>query len=119
MKKLIIRGGLIVVVLLVVGVVALYFSLNAIVKTQVEQQGTQATGVQTTLESVNLSPFGGSLSLNDFSLANPEGFTDAKIFKLGGGDVEIKLGSLLGGDEIVVPQVDLDGATVLIELNGL
>lgn len=118
MKKLIVRGGLIVVVLVVVGLVAVYFSLNSIVKTQVEKQGTKATGVATVLESVNLNPFGGALSLNDFSLANPEGFSDGKIFKLGEGDVQVKLGSLLS-DEVVVPKVNLDGAEVLLELNGL
>lgn len=119
MKKLIVRGGLVLLALVIVGVVILYFSINSIIKNQVEDQGTAATGVKTTLQSVNLNPFGGKLSLNNFFLANPEGFTDSKLFSLGEADVQVQLGSLLGGDEVVVPRVNIDGATVLLELNGL
>ncbi|MEM6855707.1 MAG: hypothetical protein AAF593_14965 [Planctomycetota bacterium] len=119
MKKLILRGGLVLVALVLVGVVVLYFSLNGIIKNVVETQGTKATGVATTLDSVNLNPFGGALSLNQFDLANPEGFSEAKLFSFGEADVQVQIGSLLGGDEIVVPKFNLDGATVLIELKGL
>lgn len=113
MKKLIIRGGLVIVVLVIVGVVALYFSLNGIIKNVVQTQGTAATGVATTLDSVNLNPFGGALALNEFDLANPEGFTNPSLFKLGEGDVKVDLGSLTS-DEIVVDRVHLDGAEVVV-----
>ncbi|MEM9417504.1 MAG: hypothetical protein AAGA25_00435 [Planctomycetota bacterium] len=119
MKKLILRGGLVLIALVIVGVVVLFFSLNGIIKSVVETQGTKATGVATTLDSVNLNPFGGALALNQFDLANPEGFSDAKLFSFGEADVQIKIGSMLGGDEVVVPKFNLDGATVLIELKGL
>ena len=119
MKKLLFRGFLVIVVLLVVGVVALYFSLNSIVHNQVEEQGTQATGVQTLLASANLNPFGGQLALNDFSIANPQGFSDSKIFQFGEADVKVNLMSLLSGEEVVVPHVNLNGATILVELDGL
>ena len=117
MKKLIIRGGLVIVVLLAVGVVALYFSLNGIIKNVVQTQGTKATGVATTLGSVNLSPFSGGLALNEFDLANPEGFTNPSLFKLGEADVEVQLGSLMA-DEIVVDHVHIDGAEVTVAFEG-
>ncbi|MEM8737232.1 MAG: hypothetical protein AAGG38_01975 [Planctomycetota bacterium] len=119
MKKfLLIFLALIAVLVLVVGV-GVYFYGNTVIKRVVEQQGTKATGVQTTLGSVALNPFGGALSLNGFQLANPEGFTDSKLFELQEADVEVKVGSLLGGSEIVVPEVNVDGAVILIELSGL
>ncbi|MEM7627342.1 MAG: hypothetical protein AAF333_17230 [Planctomycetota bacterium] len=117
MKKLIIRGGLVVIVLVVVGVVALYFSLNGIIKSVVQTQGTAATGVATTLESVNLSPLSGELALNEFELANPEGFTNPSLFKLGEADVKVQLGSLTS-DEIVVDRVHVDGAEVVVAFEG-
>lgn len=113
MKKLIIRGGIVIVLLIVVGVVALYFSLNGIIKNVVQSQGTATTGVATTLDSVNLNPFGGALALNDFELANPEGFTNSSLFKLGEADVQLQLGSLTS-DEIVIDRVHLDGAEVVV-----
>lgn len=113
MKKLIIRGGIVIVLLVVVGVVALYFSLNGIIKNVVQSQGTATTGVATTLDSVHLNPFGGALALNDFELANPEGFTNPSLFKLGEADVQLQLGSLTS-DEIVIDRVHLDGAEVVV-----
>ena len=118
MKKLIVRGGLVLIVLVIVGLVALYFSINSIIKNVVEDQGQQATGVQTTLQKVNLNPFGGKLDLNNFLLHNPEGFSDANIFTIGDADVQVQLGTLLSGDEVVVPRFAVDGATVMLELNG-
>jgi len=118
MKKLLVRGGLALVGLVAIGVVVLYFSLNSIIKKVVESQGTSATGVATTLQSVSLNPFGGALSLSEFDLANPEGFSNATIFKLGKADVKIQIGSLMGGDEIVIDKLHLDGAEVVVALEG-
>ncbi|MBB6429722.1 DUF748 domain-containing protein [Algisphaera agarilytica] len=120
MKKLIVRGGLVLIALVVVGVVVLYFSLNGIIKNVVETQGTKATGVATTLSSVNLNPLGGALALSDFELASPEGFTNPSLFKLGGADVQVDTSTLpipvIGnkGDEIVVDRVYIDGAEVVV-----
>jgi hypothetical protein len=118
MKKFLFRGFLVLLLLIAVAAVGLYFSLNSIIKDQVETQGTAATGVQTTLQSVNLSPFSGAVSLNDFLLNNPEGFSDSHIFSLGEADVQVEIASLLS-DEVVLPTVSIDGATVLLELDGL
>ncbi|MEM1108735.1 MAG: hypothetical protein AAGH99_08600 [Planctomycetota bacterium] len=120
MKKLIVRGGLVVVTLLVVTVVVLYFSINNIVKSVVETQGSKSTGVTTTLSSVNLNPLGGGLALNEFELGSPEGFTNPSLFKLGGADVQVQANTLpipvIGnkGDEIVIDRVHLDGAEVVV-----
>jgi hypothetical protein len=117
MKKLLVRGGLVVLILVVVGLVGLYFSLNGIVKGQIESQGTAATGVETNVDSVALSPFSGALGLDRFRLANPEGFDDQPIFKFDDADTQVALGSLLS-DEIVVRKVHIDGAQVLVSFNN-
>ncbi len=114
MKKLIVRGALVLIALVIVGVVVLYFSINGIIKNVVESQGTQATGVATTLNRVNLNPFGGALSLNDFKLANPEGFTNPTLFTLGEADVQVQIGSAIRGDEIVIDRLYIDGAQVVV-----
>ena len=113
MKKLILRGVIVIALLLIVGVVALYFSLNGFIKRVVESQGSSATGVATTLGGVNLSPFGGELALSDFDLGNPEGFSSENLFSLGKADVKVQLGSLTG-DKIVVDRLHLDGAQVVV-----
>ena len=110
MKKLIIRGGAVIVLLLVVVVAVAFFALNPIVKNLVESQGSAGTGVATTLDSVSLRPFSGAATLNGLTLANPAGF-DGEIFHLGEADVQVNTLSALS-DEIVVPKVAIDGATV-------
>ncbi|MEO0514734.1 MAG: hypothetical protein AAF086_05495 [Planctomycetota bacterium] len=114
MKKFIVRGGLVLITLVVVGVVVLYFSLNGIIKNVVQTQGSQATGVATTLNSVNLNPFAGALTLNEFNLANPEGFTNPTLFNLGEADVQVQLGTAISGDEVVIDRVYVDGAEVVV-----
>jgi len=54
-------GGLVVVVLVVVGaaVFFLYSNLDSLVKTAVEDVGTQATGAKVSLANVELSPTDG------------------------------------------------------------
>lgn len=113
MKKLLFRGVLAVVLLLIIAGIVVFLMLNTIVKNAVETQGTKATGVATTLDAVELSPFSGALGLDDFAIANPEGFGDGKLFRFNKADVQVKLGSLMS-DEVVVPRVYLDGAEVFL-----
>ena len=115
--KWIFRILLIVLVLVLVAGVVVYLSLNGIVKGQIQTQGTAATGVETAVDSVNLSPFDGALGLDDFSLANPEGFGGGKIFLFNDADVKVSLASLFG-DETVVHRVHVDGAQVRVQLDG-
>ena len=115
--KWVFRIVLVVLVLVLVAGVIVYLSLNGIVKGQIQTQGTAATGVNTRVDSVNLSPFNGSLGLNDFTLDNPEGFGDGSVFKFNGADVKVSLASLFG-DEVVVNRVHVDGAEVLVKLDG-
>lgn len=107
----------IVAVLLIAGGIV-YFSLNGIIKSQVESQGEAATGVDTDIEGVAVSPFSGQLGLSEFALSNPEGFADTPIFQFDDADIKVQLLSLLE-DEVVVKHVKIDGAQVLVALNGM
>ena len=75
MKKVII--GLVVIVMLVGGGAYLVFSnLDAIVKSAIETAGSRALGTQVQVGSVSLDLLQGNASIYDFSIANPQGFTD-------------------------------------------
>ncbi|MEM8782775.1 MAG: AsmA family protein [Planctomycetota bacterium] len=109
--------GLLVVVVLVVAVVA-FFMLNTIVKTAVQTAGASATGVQTDLDGVNISPFSGAATISDFRLGQPEGFDGEVLFSLSAADVQVAPGSLLG-DTVQVPKVHIDGAHLTVSFaNG-
>ena len=66
--KWLIRIIVALVILLVVGVFALYLSLDHIVKSVVESQGTEQLNVPTTLGSVDLGLFKGTVSMDDMAI---------------------------------------------------
>jgi hypothetical protein len=111
--KWVLRIVAVLVLLVVIAVVAVYFSLNGIIKSAVQTAGTQATGVQTTLDGVNLSPFSGSLDLNNLQIKNPEGFTAATLFQLGQANVQVQPGSLMS-DTLQVDKLHLDGTNITV-----
>lgn len=117
MKWIVRIVGLLVVLVLVAAVVV-YFLLNTIVKSAVQSAGASATGVQTDLDGVNISPFSGAMSISDFRLGQPEGFGSDVLFKLDGVDVQVAPASLLG-DTVRVPKVHIDGAHLTVSFaNG-
>lgn len=110
MKKLLL--ALVVVLLVVVG--GAWFYLDRIAQTVVERGGTQALGVPVRVESMALAPFSGRFGMQGFRVSNPEGFSDQPVFRLGSGQVGVRLGSLFG-EVIEVPEILLDGLHVRLE----
>src|SRR4051812_19120813 len=71
-----------VLVLLIGGGIALYLSLNGIVRKTVQDQATQQLGVQTTLGGASVGLFSGNVALNDLQISSPNGFAAPKMFTL-------------------------------------
>ena len=117
MRKWITRIVLVVVLLLLVGGTILYFSLNGIIRGQVEQQSTKSLNLQTALQSANFSPFGGNLSLRDYKVASPPGFSPQPMLELGGLDVKVSYGQLRG-DPVRVQSIVIDRPKLLLEQVG-
>lgn len=116
-KKLVTRGLLVLLALALVTSTVAYFTLDGIIKDQIETKVTAATGVQTTLDGLELHVLGGAIELDDFAMANPEGFSSESIFEFEDANVDVSLGSLLG-DDTLIETLHIDGATVRVELVG-
>src|SRR5689334_21657429 len=87
----IIKWTVLLLLLLVVGVgVILWINLNRIVKHTVETQASAQLQLKTELNSAALSIFGGSVNLNDLTIASPEGFAAPQMFRLTNADVNVK-----------------------------
>jgi len=114
MKK-VLRILLVLVVLLVVAVVVGLFYIDSIAKTAVEEGGTYAMRVKTTLDSISIKLFRGKLTMNGLKIANPEGFEKSDhLMNSGLFDVELVPSSVLE-DTIILPKFILDGLDVNIE----
>jgi len=105
----------IVLILLVIVIASgrsAFYYLDSLAKKAVELGGTRALGTPTTLEQIHIAVLGGEVSLAGLAIANPAGFGDGRLFRLGTGDVAVSLASL-SGETVTIPRVLLTG----IEMN--
>jgi len=110
LKKIVIFLILIVIIVLT----GAYLYRNSLVKSAVETSGEYALGVETRLGSANLNIGGGSCALNNFEVANPDGFEAENFFELKKGLLDIETGSIFD-DEVVVDSLVIAGLTLKFE----
>ena len=115
--KWVIRSIIALIVVVVIALVVTLFYIDSIAKRAVEYAGTSATGCQTTLRSIAVGVFSGTVTLDDLDMKNPEGWGDTHFFQLGHGATGVQLGSLME-DTVVVPNLDLDNLTVNLIQKG-
>ncbi|MHC4548239.1 MAG: DUF748 domain-containing protein [Planctomycetota bacterium] len=105
------------VVLLIVVVASIPLWIDSVAKSLVETEGTAALGVETTLDKLSLSLFGGEGKIEGLTIANPEGFFSEHFFKMQKGHAAVSLGSVTE-ETIVIPEIVLDGVDVRLERKG-
>ena len=117
MKKLM-RVVLVLVVLLIVGLGALYFYRNSLIRRAVETNASESLGVKTTLGSANLGLFGGTLKLGDLNIASPQGYSADRMFTLGELGLGVNYGDLRK-DPVRVSSITIDKPKAVLEyVNG-
>jgi uncharacterized protein involved in outer membrane biogenesis len=115
--KLIIRIALGLALLVVIGVVILLFSLDGIIRSEVQSQATSSLNLQTTLGSASLSIFGGKVTLGDLAIASPKGFTAPEMFTLNSTTLAVNY-SQLRSEPIHISSVVLTGPVLVVENSG-
>ncbi len=114
MKKKILWALAAVMVLVIVAGVVVYANINRILKNVVETQATSQLNVKTTLNSADLSIFGGKLGLNQLEIASPQGYTAEHMFTLGDAKVAVEYGQLRS-DPVHIKQIILKKPRLVIE----
>lgn len=116
MKK-IVKIVLALAVLLAISAAVALSMVDRIAKAGVEQGGTYALGVKTTLDNISVAVFSGQCEMAGLTVANPEGFENDRFLGLIAGQVAVSLGSL-AGDTVVAPTLTLTGVDVYMEKRG-
>ena len=98
----------------VVALVALFLSLNTIVKNGVTAFGPEVIKAPIQLDGVSISAFSGAGELRGLVVGNPEGFKTPNAVKLGTASLQVKPMSLLG-DKIHVQSIKADAAEITFE----
>ncbi len=115
MKKILIRGLFVVLILFIVAVVAIGLSLNGAIKKGVETFGPQIAKVPVKLDGVSLSLFSGSGAVKGLVVGNPEGYKTDHAMSVGLASVSVAPGSVFS-DKIVVKSIRIEAPQVTFEL---
>lgn len=114
MKKWVLRTVLGVVVLLIVIVVVAVVMIDRIAKAGIERGGSYAMGVDTRVQSVDLSLLGGQFTMDGLNVANPAGYRSPHVMHSGKFDLKLDPGTILS-DTVVINSFLLDGLDLNIE----
>lgn len=112
--KFIFKTFIALFVLVVIAIGAGVYYIDSIAKKAIEYGGTEALGVTTSLDSIDIAFLDGRTSMQNLSIANPEGFELQKLMQLGKGTLAINLQSLTQ-DTIVIPEISFSDLTLNIE----
>ncbi len=107
MKKILLYGGLALLVLLLVGYLTLQFFLGGIVTAGVNKFGPQITQTKVQLSGASLSPLNGQGTLKGLVVGNPKGWSENDLCSLGEIKIDAQPFSVLG-DHIVVNEIVID-----------
>lgn len=105
-----------VVAVLIVLVAVLLCFLGPTIKTAAEKIGPKVLGVPMTVEKVSVNIFAGKVALRNLRVGNPPGYSSDPVFALGELVVDVKVGSLLGTNAIVVNQIAIHDLKVAYEV---
>lgn len=114
MKKLVIRIVIALVVLLILGVLAVSFFLDGIVKRGIETVGPMLTKVEVKLDAVSLSILSGSGKIKGLVVGNPEGFKTPSAIQVGKASLALQPGSVLG-DKVIIKSILVEAPEITFE----
>ena len=109
---------IVIAAVIVLGIVVFLVAGNQLLKIGITKGASSALKVPVELGSINLSVLGGSVKLKDLVVSNPAGYELPTLMKLGGADVKVNIGSLMG-DKVEIDHIILDNIEVSIEQKGL
>jgi uncharacterized protein involved in outer membrane biogenesis len=107
MKKLLVYGGLAVLLLALVGYITLQFFLGSIVKAGVNRFAPTITQTKVELKGANISPLSGQGTLTGLTVGNPKGWTAENAFYLGNVHIDMQPFSVFR-DHIVINEIVID-----------
>jgi len=114
MKKVLLRIGIALVIIVIIAVVTIGLSLDGIVKRGVETFGPKLTKVDVKLDKVSLSILSGSGQISGLVVGNPEGFKTPHAISVGSASLSLSPGSLLS-DKIVIKSIKVDAPEITFE----
>jgi uncharacterized protein involved in outer membrane biogenesis len=111
------RGILVIVGLIVIALIAVWLGLSHIVKTVVQDQATDSLRLKTTLDSARAEMFAGKLTLDQLAIASPQGFSAAHMLEVPKIAVDASYAELRQ-KPVHVKGIEIDQPRLVIEQSG-
>ncbi len=115
MKRGLLVGGALVVVLVVAAIAYVVLNINPIVKDSVQTFGSEITKVAVDLNEVDISPWSGKGKLAGLTIGNPKGYKTDSAFKLGVVSIDLDVGSVTD-DTVIIHEIVIVAPEVTYEL---
>jgi len=116
MKRYLILAAVALLMVIVGIAIYLYNSIDELVESAIEKEGSRVLGTRVSVGSVDISLKTGRGTIHDISVSNPDGFSSDKLFKLDEVTVDIDVKSL-NRDPIVVDEISIAAPEVRAEMN--
>ncbi len=117
MKKGLLIGGGVLIVVVAVGAYWFASNVDSLIKAAIETYGSEITKTDVTLDKVEISPTSGAGSLSGLKMTNPAGFKSDSAFKLGIVSIALDTGSL-SGKTIIVKEIVIGSPDVTYEIGA-
>ncbi|MDY0213312.1 MAG: hypothetical protein RBR06_09930 [Desulfuromonadaceae bacterium] len=112
--KFIFKMLLAIIILAIISLGVGVYYLDSIAKKAIEYGGTEALGLTTSLEGIDIALMDGSTSLKNLNIANVEGFDSDTLMRLGSGTVAVNIQSLTE-DVVIISEISFSDLTLNIE----
>jgi hypothetical protein len=114
MKKLMLRIGIGIVVLVILAGLAVHFFLDSAIKKGVETIGPRLTKVEVKLDRASLSILSGSGKIQGLVVGNPEGFRTKSAIAVGSASLAVQPKSIFS-DKVIIHSVNVQGPEITLE----
>jgi len=114
MSKVFKYTGFGIIIVLIAGYFFVNLYIDQIVKSGIEDMGTEMTQTQVTVDGISISPFSGKGTISGFKVKNPEGYSVENAIVIDNFHIALDLKSLLT-DQIVVRNITIKSPSVYVE----
>ncbi len=114
MKKILVRVGIALVVLVVFSVLAVHFFLDGAVKTGIETVGPKLTKTTVKLDGVHISLLTGAGKINGLIVGNPDPYKTPHAISVGTAVMVLQPGSLLS-DKLIIRLINVESPEITFE----
>lgn len=100
-------------VVIIAGFIIFTLMIDSLIKSGIEEVGSEMTGTKVTVERVSVSPFSGEGTIQGLKVANPDDFERDDLLRFESLEISLDLKSIFS-DEIVIKELIIKGPELYV-----